>query len=86
MVKATATRKISNDKWLGDLGASSHMCNDMKYMGKSNPSDEKVIIGDLRWICELRWIDIIVDVAMLSRFLAAPRRGTWIRFSTYLPT
>ena len=28
------------------LGASSHVCNDMKYMGKSNPSEEKVTIGD----------------------------------------
>ena len=46
MVKATATKIISNDKWLGDSGASSHVCNDMKYMGKSNPSDEKVTIGD----------------------------------------
>ena len=33
------------------------------------------LIGVLRWICELGRIDIIVDVAMLSRFLAAPRRG-----------
>ncbi|KAI2511614.1 Reverse transcriptase (RNA-dependent DNA polymerase) [Fragilaria crotonensis] len=33
------------------------------------------LIGVLRWICELGRIDILVDVAMLSRFLAAPRRG-----------
>ena len=46
MVKATATRTISNDKWLGDSGASSHVCNDMKYMGKSTPSEDKVTIGD----------------------------------------
>ena len=46
MVKAMATRTISNDKWLGDSGASSHVCNDTKYMGKSNPSEEKVTIGD----------------------------------------
>ena len=32
-------------------------------------------IGILRWMCELGRIDILVDVAMLSRFLAAPRRG-----------
>jgi len=33
------------------------------------------LIGVLRWICELGRIDILVDVAMLSRFLAAPRQG-----------
>jgi len=33
------------------------------------------LIGVLRWICELGRIDILVDVAMLSRFLAAPREG-----------
>ena len=33
------------------------------------------LIGVLRWICELGRIDIIVDVAMLPRFLAAPGRG-----------
>ena len=32
------------------------------------------LIGVLRWICELRRIDIFMDVAMLSRFLAAPRQ------------
>jgi hypothetical protein len=35
------------------------------------------LIGVLRWMCELvgHSVDILVDVAMLSRFLAAPRRG-----------
>ena len=33
------------------------------------------LIGVLRWICELGRIDIIEDVAMLSQFLAAPKRG-----------
>ena len=33
------------------------------------------LIGVLRWMCELGRIDILVDVAMMSRFLAAPRRG-----------
>ena len=33
------------------------------------------LIGVLRWICELGRVDILVDVAMLSRFLASPRRG-----------
>ena len=33
------------------------------------------LIGVLRWICKLGRIDILVDVAMLLRFLAAPRRG-----------
>jgi hypothetical protein len=33
------------------------------------------LIGVLRWICELGRIDILIDVAMLSRFLASPRRG-----------
>ena len=44
------------------------------------------LIGVLRWICELERIDIIVDVAMLSRFLAAPRQGHLDQVSTYLPT
>ena len=29
----------------------------------------------MHWICELDCIDILVDVTMLLRFLAAPRRG-----------
>ena len=33
------------------------------------------LIGILRWMCELGRIDILVPVAMLSRFLAAPREG-----------
>ena len=33
------------------------------------------LIGVLRWICELGRVDILVDLAMLSRFLASPRRG-----------
>jgi hypothetical protein len=33
------------------------------------------LIGVLRWIIELGRIDIMVSVAMLSRFLAAPREG-----------
>jgi hypothetical protein len=33
------------------------------------------LIGVLRWICKLGRKDILVDVAMLSRFLASPRRG-----------
>ena len=32
------------------------------------------LVGVFQWICELGRIDILVDVAMLSRFLAAPRR------------
>lgn len=33
------------------------------------------LIGVLRWICELGRLDILIDVALLSRFLAAPRAG-----------
>jgi hypothetical protein len=33
------------------------------------------LIGIMRWMCELGRIDILVPVAMLSRFLAAPREG-----------
>jgi hypothetical protein len=33
------------------------------------------LIGVLRWMIELGWIDVMVSVAMLSRFLAAPREG-----------
>jgi hypothetical protein len=33
------------------------------------------LIGVLRWMCELGRIDILVDVAMMSRFLVIPREG-----------
>lgn len=33
------------------------------------------LIGVLRWICELGRVDILTPVALLSRFLAAPREG-----------
>jgi hypothetical protein len=33
------------------------------------------LIGVLRWMCELGRLDILVNVAMLSRYLAAPREG-----------
>jgi len=33
------------------------------------------LIGVLRWICELGRIDILIDVAQLSRFTCAPRQG-----------
>jgi hypothetical protein len=33
------------------------------------------LIGILRWMCELGRVDILVPVAMLSRYLAAPREG-----------
>jgi len=33
------------------------------------------LIGILRWACELGRLDILVDVSMMSRFLAAPREG-----------
>ena len=31
------------------------------------------LIGIVRWMCELGRVDILVPVAMLSRYLAAPR-------------
>ena len=33
-------------KWLGDSGASSHVCKDDKYMTAVKPTQEKVTIGD----------------------------------------
>ena len=33
------------------------------------------LIGVLRWAVELGWIDIHVQVAMLSSYLAQPRQG-----------
>ena len=33
-------------KWLGDSGASSHVCKDDKYMMAVKPTQEKVTIGD----------------------------------------
>ena len=33
------------------------------------------LIGVLRWACELGRIDILIDVSLLSSFLAAPREG-----------
>jgi hypothetical protein len=34
------------------------------------------LIGILHWCIELGWIDIIVEVSLLSRFLACPHEGT----------
>ena len=33
-------------KWLGDSGASLHVCKDDKYMTAVKPTQEKVTIGD----------------------------------------
>ena len=33
------------------------------------------LIGVLRWMCELGRVDIMTAVAMMSRFMAAPRKG-----------
>ena len=33
------------------------------------------LIGILRWMCEIGRVDILVDVAKLSRYLAVPREG-----------
>jgi hypothetical protein len=33
------------------------------------------VIGVLQWACELGWIDILVGVSMLLRYLVAPREG-----------
>ena len=33
-------------KWLGDSGASSHVCKDDKYMTAVKPTQEKVTIED----------------------------------------
>jgi len=40
------------------------------------------LIGVLHWICELGQIDILVDVAMLSQFLVAPRASGTLGTST----
>ena len=39
------------------------------------------LIGVLHWICKFGRMDTSVDVAMLLRFLAAPRRGPLDRAS-----
>jgi hypothetical protein len=33
------------------------------------------LIGELRWICELGRVDVLVAVSMLSRYVVAPREG-----------
>ena len=33
------------------------------------------LISVLRWICELRRLDILVAVSMLSRYVVSPREG-----------
>ena len=33
-------------KWLGDSGASPHVCKDDKFMTAVKPTQEKVTIGD----------------------------------------
>ena len=47
----------------------------MKLLSVRQASYFQGLIGVLRWICELGRIDILHDVAVLSRFLAAPREG-----------
>lgn len=44
-------------------------------LGTKQASYYQGLIGVLRWICELGRIDIVVDVALMSRCLAAPRAG-----------
>jgi hypothetical protein len=44
-------------------------------LGEKQASYFQGLIGVLRWICELGRIDILLEVSLLSRFLAAPRQG-----------
>ena len=37
---------FNTKKWLGDSGASSHVCKDGDYMNNVKPTQEKVTIGD----------------------------------------
>jgi Reverse transcriptase (RNA-dependent DNA polymerase) len=44
-------------------------------LGDKQASYFQGLIGVLRWICELGRIDIILEVSLMSRYLAAPRQG-----------
>jgi hypothetical protein len=46
-----------------------------KELGQEQATYFAGLIGVLRWCIELGWIDIIVEVSLLSRFLACPREG-----------
>jgi hypothetical protein len=46
-----------------------------KELGPDQATYVAGLIGVLRWCIELGWIDIIVEVSLLSRFLACPREG-----------
>jgi hypothetical protein len=48
------------------------------------PNFYQGLIGVLQWICERGRVDILVNMAMLLRFLAAPRRGHLDQAFTYL--
>ena len=37
---------FNTKKWLGDSGASSHICKDSNYMNNVKTTQEKVTIGD----------------------------------------
>ena len=47
----------------------------MKLLGVRQANYFQGLIGVIRWICKLGRINILHDVAVLSRFLAAPREG-----------
>jgi hypothetical protein len=46
-----------------------------KELGSDQATYFTGLISVLSWCIELRWIDIIVEVSLLSRFLACPREG-----------
>jgi hypothetical protein len=46
-----------------------------KELGQEQAMYFAGLIGVLRWCIELGRIDIIVEVSLLSRFLACPREG-----------
>jgi hypothetical protein len=44
-------------------------------LGPDQPTYFAGLIGILHWCIELGWIDTIVEVSLMSHFLACPREG-----------
>jgi hypothetical protein len=55
-------------------------------LGPEQANYYQSLIGVLRWAVELGRIDIYINVALLSSYLAQPRWDTWNKSSTFLAT
>jgi hypothetical protein len=91
-----AKKRIANPKvdiYQGDLTRLCHQAIVREkilwyQLDRTNHSYFQELIGTLRWAIELRRIDIMVEVSILSTHLAIPRSGHLdqaIHIFAYLP-